>query len=521
MPPEILARCFLALVRKYVDGAPHLNQPPWGTITKVCRHWRELSLNTPRLWSYILLPDRNDGENHRIQLFLGRSRQAPLTVLVMEPETIVRHSDTTLQLILNNLSRIKHLSIPFSINLLQLADATGLDAPVLESAVLDVIGSGQMSEPHLQLIQTADWSHLRALACHYATWSICKEMIRPHLTSLHIFTLADPQPSIDAWIELLSGLPDLEHLSLTISMDPVSIEGITPVKKMAHLPHLRSISFHEFGEGVASANLMRHLEFPSDATFEGGATRRCTDREAHFVLSVFAEKVAGSGLIGTPAPIRILVIEEKVSHRESCLCFKIYFSTEEVSSSDNEILATYPGSQSWCIRIGCSKELAVRTFLTLFPLGDVDVVRFSMLNIQDEETWEVLSQLPKLRNLHISHSTTTVKSFLSSFPNSSTVPRLHMLCIDGVPSWSDPSETGTTGQTPSFIAFLMNVLRLRKEIGLGLAILKLMNYQHMDERDRYSRTDVDLLKEVVDYLVEVDVGGSKTGCSVYSESGGG
>ncbi|KAK7691154.1 hypothetical protein QCA50_006257 [Cerrena zonata] len=74
--PELLAEIFIVFARNPMRWNPVTGPYSWIAVTHVCSYWREIALNTPRLWSYIFL-----GLPKTVNLFLERSRQAPLTIL--------------------------------------------------------------------------------------------------------------------------------------------------------------------------------------------------------------------------------------------------------------------------------------------------------------------------------------------------------------------------------------------------------------------------------------------------------
>ncbi|KAI0784244.1 hypothetical protein C8Q75DRAFT_736372 [Abortiporus biennis] len=66
LPHEILSEVFLFSIEKFSDGL---------RFSYVCRHWRKVALDTPRLWSTV-----PSSSSHMAQLFVSRSRSLPLTM---------------------------------------------------------------------------------------------------------------------------------------------------------------------------------------------------------------------------------------------------------------------------------------------------------------------------------------------------------------------------------------------------------------------------------------------------------
>ncbi|KIO33659.1 hypothetical protein M407DRAFT_17618 [Tulasnella calospora MUT 4182] len=55
------------------------------TITQTCRWWRQVALETPRLWSTLILSDTTPLE--KLETWLARSKAAPLHINLQKPFT--------------------------------------------------------------------------------------------------------------------------------------------------------------------------------------------------------------------------------------------------------------------------------------------------------------------------------------------------------------------------------------------------------------------------------------------------
>ena len=86
LPPEILSHIFFL----YADSENHkaLFSLSWTSLLTVCRRWRDVCVDSPKLWSYIHighLPSDVNFPSHsamirRLNLQRGRSKSHPLTV---------------------------------------------------------------------------------------------------------------------------------------------------------------------------------------------------------------------------------------------------------------------------------------------------------------------------------------------------------------------------------------------------------------------------------------------------------
>ncbi|KAF8204234.1 hypothetical protein K438DRAFT_552223 [Mycena galopus ATCC 62051] len=89
-PPEILAHIFLLSApsvseARYVPWYTSLEGSPW-TLAHVSRHWREVALSFPALWSTIIIRNMSDGESEiyslpMLEAQLARSAKTPLNII--------------------------------------------------------------------------------------------------------------------------------------------------------------------------------------------------------------------------------------------------------------------------------------------------------------------------------------------------------------------------------------------------------------------------------------------------------
>lgn len=125
LAPELLARCFSFLSFRDVIS-----------VSRVCRVWRDISLDIPSLWTDLELPLRYMSEcRHADQLFLmalSRSGQLPLRLSVslsVRPHTLV-------PLICDNMSRFRYIQWPHAYPPTFLRQP----APLLEELRCDALG---------------------------------------------------------------------------------------------------------------------------------------------------------------------------------------------------------------------------------------------------------------------------------------------------------------------------------------------------------------------------------------------
>ncbi|KAJ7817959.1 hypothetical protein B0H13DRAFT_2292657 [Mycena leptocephala] len=87
LPNEIVSEIFIHFLPAHPDYPPLINLLSPNLLTRICRRWREIALNTPTLWSAIT-SSYNDGiplkqKHHIFDLWLKRSRSRPLSLQIL------------------------------------------------------------------------------------------------------------------------------------------------------------------------------------------------------------------------------------------------------------------------------------------------------------------------------------------------------------------------------------------------------------------------------------------------------
>lgn len=157
--PELLSIIFVFCLPKY-NMMPESQRAPV-LLTRICRYWRKLALNTPELWSRLRLrvpfrteSDENPWKLHRyseiLNVYLARSGAFPLSldlhivydateVDAIYEEVAQSHATMLVSSILPHVHRWRHLSVtaPFE-SMVPLLTVLGHSAaPRLESLLLD------------------------------------------------------------------------------------------------------------------------------------------------------------------------------------------------------------------------------------------------------------------------------------------------------------------------------------------------------------------------------------------------
>lgn len=249
LPAEILVKIFLAHIAQNSDHRPWQGVH-WFNFSHVCRHWRDISLDCPSLWTTIRLVGRTAWIFER----LSRTKTAPLILRAWLGENI--HA-TTIPLITNLLARemwrIQELQIPLKssttvgaaglLTKLKIYDTShdrlawksfskiiySNDAPLLES--LDIDGNSfywqPMCHPNLKKL---------SICCH----------------SINSFTVVDVMSA-------LGGISSLEELHLEGCL-PRDIETSGSLDLNITLPRLYSL--HLSSSLQSCINLLSHFRLP-------------------------------------------------------------------------------------------------------------------------------------------------------------------------------------------------------------------------------------------------------------------
>ncbi|KAJ7288954.1 hypothetical protein C8J57DRAFT_1460277 [Mycena rebaudengoi] len=91
LPVEITTHIFLDCL----PGAPNYNEPSDVVLllTKICKIWQSIALNTPRLWTSIIVDSRRPPDAGFVEAWLRRAGVRGITLELSRPEDEVGDSD--------------------------------------------------------------------------------------------------------------------------------------------------------------------------------------------------------------------------------------------------------------------------------------------------------------------------------------------------------------------------------------------------------------------------------------------
>ncbi|EJF64032.1 hypothetical protein DICSQDRAFT_178558 [Dichomitus squalens LYAD-421 SS1] len=248
LPPEVLSEIFAVVAKVYqTTRNPPRFRPrrtyKWIIVTHVCRSWRHVALETPRLWSRIVLSDPE-----ATQEVLARSKKAPLWVtghVTCRDEPRRKLLDA----VMKESSRMKELDLTGPVPIFQSVAALSKGgAELLE--ILSLSGSGRCVpditiHPLYHTLPVFFGGHTPNLRLHVHMISVKWDnpVLCATLTNLTLVAKHDLTSRLGTFAQLDS------------SMLPAS-------QRTVLLPNLRKLTLSSYV--LDCANFLNHVSFPAD-----------------------------------------------------------------------------------------------------------------------------------------------------------------------------------------------------------------------------------------------------------------
>lgn len=255
LPNEVLGEIFLCLVRQGWEAREtehyERNLYRWLVVTFICRHWRDVALNTPSLWAYNTAGYR---KGDRFMEFLRRSKDSPLTI------RWASNADIDLDIILNEVRRIRSLdgAIGTSAELVRIHKALS-HAPLLRVLNLrrsyDFKTVGQTREP----VGPSLTPVLEMLYLEKPTEHMLRTFVCPHLTDLRLTGFGTAVVSLEA----LRKFPLLKKLHIVWNNGTSLVAQ--PSRKRIPLLHLRDIFLYQHQDWRNCSYFFQLVTLPSSA----------------------------------------------------------------------------------------------------------------------------------------------------------------------------------------------------------------------------------------------------------------
>ncbi|KAH7927843.1 hypothetical protein BV22DRAFT_244718 [Leucogyrophana mollusca] len=380
LPPGLLETIFM-----YSSCPPHPNyhrriyvdtHTPWvwTTVTHVCRHWRQVALSRPSLWTTLTFTPAWS------EAMLARSKMGPLVIDVdltnKGPKVINAVSKA-----LKHAARVRELRLVASKEIIEgLTRPLTTAAPALESlALLNTLAVGNSDPAGTGFLPVTLFSggtprlrRVEMLGCAIA-WS---SPLLAGLVELDISYLAVSRPTVTEFITTLSRMPALRTLSLedalpllpsTATASSIATKGSVP---QVNLPTLTRL--HLAGSVLECAHLLAHLNYPANAALSLKCKGPGTFETNFPCLLPYVSSIGG----GTDVDNSSSSGAEAVTLRSMAICtgpcngsrvMLIRCSTSD--SPPSEVSWPFPDKNHWSDAVQLALEIAWQTPSNLEPIS--------------------------------------------------------------------------------------------------------------------------------------------------------
>ncbi|KAI0369208.1 hypothetical protein BV20DRAFT_968409 [Pilatotrama ljubarskyi] len=488
LPPELLSEVFLHVAKSSYEERKNNYHPyyggsrfyAWITVSHVCRNWRAVALNTPRLWGHIILTSRPVVES-----VLARSKKAPLLICA----SLLSTSDDRgklLEEIMQESPRLNELRLSGSARLLQdlCSKMTG-SADHLETIVLSETTSSyyhsDVGDSFLSpTLFNGHLPRLRSLEIRRLVFAWGNPIFTPTITRLILSGRLDSQSLLGTFEQLLTTLERLSALQVleledSIPRLPEDAKTLPAPQRTITLPHLRNLTLS--GKTLDCAHLFSHLSLSQ-------ATR--------VILK-------GCGANGAQELIR--VTGEHLSRSKPLLTVQLsrMFSSKILMKGWRSVVD--PQSPDPCLEVQID-ALACSSLASYFVRDSKMFTKVRSLEIDSQyHDWrwkDVFAGMPELRILSIRGNPqgeflpalSAIRKSRKNRPPSLVLPHLQVLKLSEVrmcsPDYDDP---------PEFLDDLEDWLLLRCNYNLPIDRLHLTQCLNLTE------DDVERLVDIVPYVV--------------------
>ncbi|KZT74529.1 hypothetical protein DAEQUDRAFT_720705 [Daedalea quercina L-15889] len=260
LPVELLSEIFIL---NAVTHAP--DDLSWVNVSYVCRFWRSVALQTPRLWTCI-----NFKAEPWVSLQLERSKNMPLVAHVDLRARQFASKCDGFALVAERMDRVRHLTISSG-------EMRGTvhkrwrhmtyPAPILESFIFhnpSQTRSGPTSHVPTQLFR-GECPSLKYVELRQCTWCWATTLFTYTVTHLTLDGHnVHPRTTVDEILSALELMPNLERLDLDHITPEVPWFFIPNVEvgHFIHLPRLKSLRIDALA--LNCAILLCHISFPME-----------------------------------------------------------------------------------------------------------------------------------------------------------------------------------------------------------------------------------------------------------------
>ncbi|KAG1726288.1 hypothetical protein EDB19DRAFT_1857924 [Suillus lakei] len=467
LPPEILATIFTYIVEevnlKIYTGTPRRGGAPTSMIViHVCRHWRQVALECPSLWTFI------DSLSARwVVTMLERSKEAALVVIHNAP---VAPKHCVVEQLLLQLPRIKVLEIcSSSVDVNRILNClSSQPAPLLQVFKFSVLWNyhrGPSVRPISDTIFQGRAPLLRSVELAECSFSLTS-CIFSGLQTLNVRIGYPLHLTLSQLLAALRRMPDLEQLALEL---PSAISEGTELFDQVPLTRLRSIALD--GCTIRTAvYLFSRLVLPVDPRIALNLTEIENPQSFSDLFSTMHKHPDGS------VPI-IRSLRAKFSHIivgvqfSTLLAFKSEYSWR-IHNDDIRLSIQFRYASNPAIIFDMCQIVSHHKIQSLFVSTPLDL---------SQHFWRVgFAALPELESIHLSQ--TTISGFIHALMTVDVpmaYPLLRALKLDNIELGRDELED------------LRDIARMRAKGDIGIHKLRLTNCSNVMEEN------LQLLEEVI------------------------
>nr|GAT56693.1 predicted protein [Mycena chlorophos] len=277
IPSDVLCLIFMHTLPERRNTAFDETEGPL-LLMQVCRYWRDLVLDMPRLWAaiHIIIPRAavpKEQLTKRLAVWLERSRVVPLSVTMQSTRHAQRpppmedpnHGPPSpLSLLLSEANRWRRVRLALDLpdETTQLSGLVQEDVPLLSTFELNLTAPAERGNHTFGFLSTPS---LRRLSFGGGYDAFPRTIQWQNIVALQFHLFHDETPSVFPY-PFLAECVALEKLSLTVSGEDISVaEGTVQLKRLTRL------TFALFGDaaGTSSASVFLHkLELPALHTLD-------------------------------------------------------------------------------------------------------------------------------------------------------------------------------------------------------------------------------------------------------------
>lgn len=392
LPIEILAHIFE--LAKATDWRVYGDQQS-GRIVRlslVCRHWRQVALAFPSLWSTIQLRHESTYNFEFASLCLERSKFSPLTIVI---STLFRGPQIG-DFLEPYASRIQNvmLLVPFryaSTNVgSYILSTCQFSAPSLQSLRISAPTWAASTPPVLPTLFNNNIPDLKQLHIEsFSSWPGHRFTTLTHL-AISCQSQYEYRSSMTEMLNVLEANPLLEEILVDDACP--SLESLSGRPRVC-LPNLRLICFIiSLSDNELPSQILSHLELPRHATIRVHLDMMHTAEQN--LSSPFPSDLRPLGVFGSVD--RLIMRDDAVEYTEPSLLFAAVGPQSGIAVSHR--LRNADSYEHWCHR-------AVQSFLQPIPRADIRSLWLAMGYTADgfgvDEWKSVFEALPDLEELTI------------------------------------------------------------------------------------------------------------------------